>query len=105
MAGEKKTPGIKLVGGAGDRMVFSREDWDAFILATHRMGRTTVVGAGWALGYERPSGVPGLQTLAWQGVNCYPIDEVDRELLRPYGAGLHDDSLQTRPDGLHLPAA
>ncbi|MFG1820616.1 hypothetical protein ACGFIF_43135 [Kribbella sp. NPDC049174] len=88
---------IKLSGGPGDRQTFSREDWAGFILATQRMGRTTPAGAGWALGYERSAGISGQEIWVWTGVNCYPIDQIDPELLRPYGAFLHDPAYDLPP--------
>lgn len=92
-----KNADVKLSGGPGDRQTFSREDWAGFILATQRMGRTTPVGAGWALGYERSSSTSGQEIWVWTGVNCHPVNPVEPALLRPYGAFLHDPPYDVRP--------
>ena len=64
-----KGPTIRLQGGPGDGWQFHEDDFLERIRAAQRMGRTSVDGPGWALGYQRPTaGV----IWVWRGVNCYP---------------------------------
>jgi hypothetical protein len=88
---------VRLSGGPGNGQTFGREDWHARILAAHRMGRTTPDGAGWALGYaiRQQHGREG--DLGLDGRQLPPVDQVDPELLRPYGAFLQHASYDVPP--------
>jgi hypothetical protein len=88
MTGVPAIAEVRLKGGPRSGQGFSMADWQTQILAALRMSRRTPDGPGWALGY-RPTG-NGSEWVWADGELCQSADRFDPELLRPYGAQVHD---------------
>jgi hypothetical protein len=81
---------MRLAGGPQDGQIYQEDDFRGRILATQRMGHTDpLTPQGWALGYRPP--ISGHLWTWADGANCHPLEDVDPQLLLPYGAHLRAD--------------